>query len=64
LNNVKINRSRYYNYNRYYYNRKYDKGYGDVETGNDPSVESGVIGGSRKPVLLKSKKKIQEEKSI
>jgi capsular exopolysaccharide synthesis family protein len=61
LNDVKIDRSRYYNYHGYYYYQKYSKGYHFTE----PSDESEVtdIGGSRKPGLSRDKQDGQEEKS-
>jgi non-specific protein-tyrosine kinase len=59
LNDVKIDRSRYY-YQRYYYYQKYSKGYHVTE----PSEASEVtgVGGSRKPALSRDKKDTQEEK--
>jgi polysaccharide biosynthesis transport protein len=35
LNDVKINRSRYYNYHGYYYNQKYSKGYRFTESSDE-----------------------------
>ena len=65
MNDVKINRSRYYSYHGYYYNRKYGKGYGDVETVPQPAEESKTtgVGGPRKSTVLRRKKKNQEEKT-
>ncbi|MFA5874662.1 MAG: polysaccharide biosynthesis tyrosine autokinase [Anaerolineales bacterium] len=59
MNDVKIDRSRSYNYQGYYYSQKYAKGYLVTE----PSEESEVtgVGGSRKPALLRDKKNTQEE---
>ena len=40
LNDVKISRSRYYNYHGYYYSRKYGKGYGYANTEPETSPET------------------------
>ena len=60
LNDVKIDRSRSYNYHGYYYNQKYAKGYDVTEPPEEPEVT--VVGGSQEPALLRGKKGTQEEK--
>jgi succinoglycan biosynthesis transport protein ExoP len=42
INDVKITRSRYYNYHMYYYSQKYAKGYGNIETAPEPSEKPNV----------------------
>ena len=70
MNDVKIDRSRYYRYqyNGYYYNKKkYDKGYGYAETGTEPSEDPKIPAAeAAAPVskFLKITKAAQKEKSI
>ncbi len=61
MNDVKINRSRSYNYHGYYYSQKYSKGY-HVEEPSGASEVAGV-GESRNPALLQDKKAAQEEEN-
>jgi Mrp family chromosome partitioning ATPase len=42
MNDVKISNSRYFYYQRYYYNRKYSKRYGYIEPGAEPSEKTEI----------------------
>lgn len=62
LNDVKIDRSKSYNYHGYYYYQKYGKGYNGTESNHETKAFDVLK--SRKPALFRAKKESREEKNL